>query len=228
MGIGVGDLNQDGMADLYLSDLQRHYLMSSHQGDYLESASAWGLPDQGVLQMGWGALLEDLDNDGLLDLAVATSDFYVANPGLWPLWMFNQQEDTLKEIGKELGFPQTASTRGLILRDINEDGILDVISGDTWRSPWIFESEGCTENNYLEVQAPTGSRVQVEAEGQQWTAWALAESSWASAAPAVAHMGLGKVQVVDRLRLWVPGQEEVVVEGPFEARRRLKWADAAP
>jgi hypothetical protein len=65
--------------------------------------------------------------------------------------------------------------------------------------------------------------VTVEAGGEQQVSWVQGDSSFASAGQPEAWIGLGDEPTVDRLTLQVPWRGEVVLEGPFPARRRLHW-----
>jgi len=74
-GIAVGDVNGDGLDDLYACDTgglpNRLYLQNS-DGTATEATAAAGVD---FLEDSLGALLLDLDNDGDQDLVVATDPF---------------------------------------------------------------------------------------------------------------------------------------------------------
>ncbi len=223
MGATFGDLDRDGLLDLYLTASGAHHLLLDSDAGFVDvTAAALDVSFDGD-QMGWGAAIVDLDNDGLPDLLSANGDFAMRD-GHWPLWVFMQQEGgALVERGADLGFPHELAGRGLIARDLNADGVLDIVLGDMERPPWVWLSDGCTADAWLDVEAPAGSVVWAESGDQRWAALVTDDPGYGASAPPIAHLGLGAVTSVDRVRLVVPGGREVALEGPLEPRRRLRW-----
>jgi hypothetical protein len=69
MGLAVGDYDRDGHLDVFTSNIRPAYLMRNLGGtfvDVTDATHAW------VLSWSWGATFLDVDNDGWLDLFVAT------------------------------------------------------------------------------------------------------------------------------------------------------------
>ena len=172
--------------------------------------------------MPWGSLFLDHDNDGLLDLMVSTSDFAYGGSRLFPIWMLKQSEPgTFIDVGAELGFPQEAGGRGVIAHDINTDGVLDFLIADAFGDPWMFMSQGCTQHNWIEIEAPHGSIVRVQAGGKEWTMLASEDPGFAVYQPSSVHIGLGDITHVDRIDVSIPYVGEAQLIGPLSARRRL-------
>ena len=113
------------------------------------------------------------------------------------------------------------SWRSIVAADHNADGILDFIVSDVEHRPLLLLSDGCTANNWVQVEAPHGSRVDVTAGGQTWTGWANTASSFGGAVEPVAHFGLGPLDTVDQIRVQRPDGTIVVHDEPVEARRRV-------
>ena len=223
MGTSVGDVDGDAEPDLYLTASGAHrLLLGSADGYYDATATEVGLAFEAG-QMGWGSSIVDLDNDGRADILAATADF-TAGPGRWPLWVLAQESDgVFTDVGAALGFPRAAGGRGVLTHDLNGDGVVDVLMGDMARPPWLFLSQGCTAAGWIEVDAPHGSWVEVEAGGQVWGALASEAPGFGATGPARVHVGLGETAVVDRVRVHVPGYGADVLEGPVAARRRVVW-----
>ncbi len=95
--------------------------------------------------------------------------------------------------------------------------------GDARRSPRVLRSEGCTDASWIEVEAPPGSRVRVDAGDRSWVALVTHESGFASAGPTIAHIGLGDADIVDRIVVSPWWGSPVAIEGQIDARRRVTW-----
>jgi hypothetical protein len=226
MGAAWADLDNDLVLDLVLGDAERLWLFQYFEGaGYVDITANSGLPSLAMHQMIWGVAAEDLDNDGLRDLVLPTSWFRDGTAEPWPVWVgMAQSGGGWVESGASMGMPQEADIRTVITEDINEDGVLDLIFGDGTRSPWILKSTGCTQGNWVESKAPEGSLVEVDAGGQTRIALVTADASYGAAHQARAHIGLGSVQEVEEVRLFLIGGEKVVLEGPIPVRTRLEWA----
>ncbi|MFT5682940.1 MAG: hypothetical protein ACI8RZ_003864 [Myxococcota bacterium] len=223
MGTAIGDINRDGLLDLYLSASEGHaLLLNSEQGFYDATAAMFSLEFDSD-QMGWGAAIVDLNNDGLPDLLSANGDFSMRD-GQWPLWAFLQSDDgQFTESGEQLGFPQLTGGRGVIVQDLNGDGVVDVLMGDMARPPWLLLSDGCTDASWITLAAPPQSIVTVEADGEKYTALITDDPGYGASAPATLHIGLGTKKSIDRIELQIPGYGPVHLEGPITPRRQLTW-----
>lgn len=234
MGLAVGDLNADLAPDFVAADWGRVWLTTSDgAGGWADATRAVGLeaphPDSVVA---WGNALEDVDNDGDLDLWQAfgyldvpqgSDDSFeeagLPNPRLQPDALFLQGDDgSFEDAAAAWGLDDDASTRGGVWTDLNRDGVLDLVVA-RMDGPMRLHLSQCTAAGWLTVQlrqpAPNtralGARVLVE-EGD-WQALRYLQGggvTLASSGPAEAHLGLGDRDAVDRLTVvWPDGTRSV-------------------
>jgi len=226
MTSSFGDLNGDGDLDLYVGGTDQHFALVNEPGGHVDFSNSWGFPDFQELEMPWGSAIKDFDNDGLVDLAITTSEFSHLQDFLrFPIWMLHQDQlGQWSRVGVDWGLPQETCSRGLIAHDINLDGVLDLIAADFERNPWVLLSDGCTENNWLEVKAPSGTIVTVFSGELQFVSVAAHHQGFGSTQPSVAHIGLGSIEVVDNIRLDVPWVGTAWLVEPTSVRRRISWS----
>lgn len=229
MGTSWGDIDGDGTLELYIAESVHHLLMKSDDaGNWYDIANSMGLSTTpfGPHTMSWGSTIADFDNDTQMELVDGIGDFWTLDqePNA-PVWFERDSDGQFQDISQSRGLPTAANARGILAQDINRDGLLDLIMGDANRSPWIFLSAGCSEDNWMEISAPIGSEVKIEAGDHIFAARIDTESGWASSGPATAHIGLGSLQSVDRVILTLSNGDERVLEGPLSTRRRLLFQE---
>jgi len=234
MGAHLGDYNRDGHPDLYLAATSNNVLLQMlPDGTYADMSVVTGADplDSTIRTMAWGAVFLDFDNDGLLDIAVAEGDLWhefseeavVADMPVDLLQQTMSDSTSLfEDVSASYGFGQMGSWRTIVAMDHNGDGILDPLIGDVEKRPMLMMSQGCTANGWIAIDAPMHSRVEVTAGDITQTAWTTTHSSFGGANAPVAHFGLGESQTVDRIRVVLPGGEEVVLEEAISARRRVQ------
>jgi hypothetical protein len=114
-GLAMGDVNGDGLDDLYLCQepgLPNRLFLQNADGTALEAAREWGVD---WIDDSRSALLVDLDNDGDQDLVVATYGALVI--------AVNENGEGFK-IASAL--PTSGSTASLASADYDGDGLLDL------------------------------------------------------------------------------------------------------
>lgn len=138
MGIAAGDYDQDGQMDLILT----HFYGDSNtvyqnQGglQFMDQTRQSGLAGPSRQYLGWGAVMEDFDNDGLVDLFVANGH---VEDRQWmgrgePYAMTAQVFEGLgkkgfREVSANAGeyFQQPRLGRGVAAGDLSGDGRVDL------------------------------------------------------------------------------------------------------
>lgn len=220
MSVDVADANGDGWLDLYQTAFEGGVLLHGEPGgtctDVTTAAHA-ELPE-----MAYGGVFLDHDNDGDVGLLLAggweEKSPEVPGEGLA---LLDQEGGTFHDVGPELGLDAEANLRTVVAVDWNDDGVLDLIAAPLKERPLLYLSDGCTEAAWLEVEAPPGTRVEVEAGGHRWVDEVSTDSGRGGAVLPRLHLGLGAAETVDRLRLTLPDQ--TVLEGcGLPARQRVR------
>ena len=228
MGVAIGELNQDGLPDVVLSDLGRLTYFESI--DVLQWADAFklrfgDLGDPGRTNS-WGLELQDFDNDGDDDLYVGfgpvpilptgdeapDTELEQPPPERDALYL-RDGEEMFADVASEWGIDREGSTRGVLAVDWNQDGWLDMARRSLGGEAEIFEA-ACGAGHWLRIrleQPPPnrqaiGARIEVIWEERTWTEWTFAggQSLYASRDPEV-HVGLGEAEVVDLRITWPNG-----------------------
>ena len=223
MSVSFADLNQDGVLDLYLGGTRDHWSLT-RLGEFWVDSSASTLEPLAIEQMVWGSAITDLDNDGIPEIIAGTGAFVGIDPTPWPLYVASRDPDGVWREGLEnLEFPELTGSRAVLARDLNQDGVLDLVAGDSGHAGWLLMSDGCTANNWLEIEAPTGTVATVESKGGSQTVLITDEPGYGAWAPPSAHVGLGSDEQVDRIVLDIPWEGRVTLEGPIDTRQVVRF-----
>jgi len=223
MGASFGDLDGDGALDVYLTAIEEQFALLGSSVGFIDATASMGFPALEADQMGWGAHITDLDNDGHVDLLVANSDFSVSDAELFPMWWLDS-EAGWADRGGEIGLPREGRSRAVIARDLNGDGLQDILASEFSGNPLLYMSAGCTADSWLRFKAPVGSVVRVEAGDRVWTGVVTGSPGSLVTAPSQWHVGLGELAQVDRISLRAPWQDEAVLVGPIEVNQEISWS----
>lgn len=222
MGIAWADFDGDARLDVAYGDAGGLKLFFQDESEKFYDASlSSGFTLESAEQMLWGLAAVDLNLDGYTDLVMPSSWFWASTAEPWPVYALLQTDEGWEEAHERLGLPTETGARSVVSSDLNDDGVVDFILGDGWRSPRIFESDGCVENHFFEVEAPEGTVVTVEAGGRVQVARVSQDSSFASAGPARITFGLGQHDVIEHISVAVPWRDVVRFDSPIGVDRRL-------
>ncbi len=170
MGVAVGDYDNDGWVDVYITAVGENRLFRNLQGkrfvDVSESAGVSGLANDWSSSAAWA----DLDRDGLLDLFVCN---YVRWPrelgielsfklagighgygpqvnftGTFPYLYLNNGDGTFREVARDNGFELIDPSTGFPLArslavapiDVDDDGWLDLVIANHDMENFLFRN----------------------------------------------------------------------------------------
>ncbi len=125
-GVAVGDINNDGLQDLYFTSNQEANKLYLNKGDFKfkDITEKAKLEDQ----KGWttGVTMVDINNDGWLDIYVCKSGS-LKNPELRKNKLFiNQKDNTFKESAAEYGIDHFGFSTQAYFFDFDKDNDLDM------------------------------------------------------------------------------------------------------
>ena len=222
MGLAVGDLDWDGLPELFMTGWYNHVLLSNDgTGAFYESTlpALEALLDRNV---SWGADFGDVDNDGDLDLYVAYGQLPDSepleghegeNPAEQPDVLLLNEGGIFVDRSAEWGLHTETPTRGALLVDIDGDGFLDILRGDlNGRGQLLYAT--CDDSAWLSVETrqggsnrrAVGARVEVVTPEKTYTDWIRSGGrSLASSGPPRVHVGLADQDEVLLRVIWPDG-----------------------
>ncbi len=143
MGVVLGDFDEDGDEDVFLTHLtleSNTLYRNLGEGLFEDRSAEAGLAGPSLRYTSFGVGAFDADNDGYLDLAVANGAVKqlgerVAGGDLYPLDQPNQffrnlgpaGAGTFQDVSAAAGFNREAVSRGLATGDLDNDGATDLV-----------------------------------------------------------------------------------------------------
>ena len=238
MGVAAGDVNGDGLFDVFVTHLDRelHGLwVQGPRGIFTEKAATLGIAGAAWRGTGFGAAFADFDHDGWSDLALVNGaierlpDPVPVAPELTKFWIPYAQRAQLFA-GENGGRFRDVSAenpafcgvgivgRGLSVVDFDDDGALDLVATSAGGRARILRNVSPKRGHWITVRTidsalggrdAIGAEIAIEAGGRRWHRLAQPSQSYLGSGDARAHFGIGDVSVVDAIRVvWPDGVEE--------------------
>jgi hypothetical protein len=218
MGPAVADLEGDGDLDILIPDMDYGSLLSKQGGFYSDLVDRSGLALICGQYTGWGAVVQDLDNDGWADVFIANGNShheYAEDAVL----ARNNGKGVFVDVARDSGafFQKKWSSRGATWADFDDDGNVDLVVVDTSGPPHLLRNGGGTGHHWLTVDARVkggvrtaiGARVTITAGGRTQFQDVIGVNGYLSQGDTRAHFGLGAVEKVDSLRVrWPDGTSD--------------------
>ncbi len=221
MGVTVGDYNNDGLFDIFLTNIFEYYpnplYTNLGNGIFVENAQEMGVDST---DWAWGTEFFDCDHDGDLDLYVVNgycdpSVAVVANNFFFRNDLVENHQPGFTDISAESNTNTSAEARALAVFDNDDDGDLDMLVSNMRQQPYLFRNETATLN-WLKIELEGtvsnrnafGSTVMVRTGDKRYYRYYTGVQFLAQNILPV-HFGLGEATVADEIIIrWPNGVEE--------------------
>src|SRR5947209_11991789 len=175
MGLAVGDYDNDGLVDFYItnfSDDSNTLYHNDGEGNFTDVTFQAGLGEPTIPFLGWGTAFLDFDNDGWKDVLVANGHVYPAvDSQQWgtsyaqQLLLFQNVPHpdagqaakgvrVFRRIGAAPGSGLATAwcSRGLAVADFDGDGRLDLVINNIDSSPTVLRNVSEAKNHWLRLK----------------------------------------------------------------------------
>lgn len=228
MGVAVGDYNNDGLFDIYVTNISglevfdnetNPLFTNTGQGFFIDKAAQCGVE---IAAWGWGTEFFDCDHDGDLDLYVANGYNFKGAKGADSANFFFDNllysgAPAYRNISKSCGAGGGADGLGLVAFDYDNDGDLDLLVSNSKEPPYLYENQSSTQN-WLKIQlegsesnrTAFGAIVKVAAaEKNFYRQYDGVDFLGQSIQPL--HFGLASATMVEEIAVrWPNGKQEIV------------------
>jgi hypothetical protein len=172
MGVSVGDYDNDGDSDIYITALGPNHLFRNNGGKFEDVTARAGVGDPGFST---SAVWFDYDRDGKLDLLVGNYVEWSADKDLFctlngktksyctpesykgqsPTLYHNKGDGTFEDVTRKTGvYDPAAKTLGLALIDYDNDGLIDVFAANDTQPNRLYRNKG--DGTFTDVAVPAG------------------------------------------------------------------------
>lgn len=240
MGIAYNDADGDGLADLFITHLNRelHTLWrQSPRGQFVDRTGPAEIAKEGMRGTGFGTIMEDFDHDGDVDVAIANGRVVQGPPAnaaeLGDHFAQYAETNHLFENDGQGRFSNVSAMnaafcgtpgvyRGLACGDLDGDGALDLVVIGIGGKARVLRNIAGDRGHWLMVRAidpqlnrdAFGAEVTLRSGGKSWQRRVQSDGSYQSASSPVAHFGLGDRTQFDAIEiLWPNGKREAFPGG---------------
>ena len=228
MGLAIGDYNNDGFFDIYVTNIFTHQpnplFMNLGSRRFENRATEMGVDNAG---WGWGTKFFDCDHDGDEDLyavtGVAGNQFIddVLQEDTENFFFRNTlMEETVGFVDWSLESGATgtidASGRGLEVFDYDDDGDLDMVVANLTSPPYLFRNEIIGEipkssTNWIKIwlegtesnRNAFGTEVKITIGDQSYYRWHHGGGFYGQSIQPV-HFGLSGAEMIDEIQVTWP------------------------
>jgi hypothetical protein len=238
MGLAVGDYDNDGRVDFYItnfSDDSNTLYHNDGEANFTDVTFQAGHGDVTMPFLGWGTSFMDFDNDGWKDLFAVNGHVYpVVDKYQWgtsyaqqPLLFRNLGDGRFDRVpaAPGSGLAIAIPGRGLAVGDLDGDGLLDAVINNIDSAPTLLRNVTRPAGHWIELRMvgdpskksprdAIGTIAYVTTGKLRQRADVVSGASYASQNDLKLHFGLGSATRIDKLEVkWPDGLLETVSIG---------------
>lgn len=218
MSTTIGDYNNDGWFDIYVSNSPggNYHLRNNGDGTFTNVASTVGTA---FFSVGWGAVFLDADNDTDVDLYVSSSEVG-AVAGRLPSAFYENQGNNTFTIPAGIGFENdNRKSYSNAIGDINNDGLPDIIVMNDSENNFLWKNTSSNANHWLKIKLQgvasnsdgIGSKIEISAGGKVQYRYTLSGEGYLAQNSTTEFFGLKDAAVVDYVKVtWLSGIQDVL------------------
>ena len=231
MGTAFEDLDRDGQPEIFLTHLRGEtntWYRPLGNGVFVDDTARSGLGEASRNSTGFGVIAQDLDLDGLQELAVVNGRVMRA-PLLQPAAATTHWDEYAErnQIFRNLGEGRFESimndpfcepvevSRGLASGDIDNDGDIDLLISNVAGPARLYENIAERRGHWLSVRAidprwnrdAYGARIVVNAGDVQLVSHVLTSTGYLATHDPRVHFGLGPTTTVNHVDVYWPDEQ---------------------
>ena len=239
MGLAVGDYDNDGRVDFYITNFSDDSNTLYHNDGEANFTDVTGQAGHGEVTMpflGWGTSFLDFDNDGWKDIFAVNGHVYpVVDKYQWGT-SYAQQPLLFRNLGTGRfdrvpaapgsGLAIAIPGRGLAVGDLDGDGLLDVVINNIDSTPTVLRNVTRPAGHWIALRLvgdpakksprdAIGAIAYVTTGKLRQRGDVISGASYASQNDLKLHFGLGSATRIDKLEVkWPDGSLETIsIEG---------------
>lgn len=235
MGLAIGDYDNDGRVDFYITNFSDDYntlLHNDGESNFSDVSFQAGQGEITLPFLGWGTSFMDYDNDGWKDIIVANGHVYPAvDKYQWgtsyaqqPLLLRNLGTGRFERVGAApgRGLAIAIPARGVAVADLDGDGLLDAVFNNIDSSPTVLRNVSKHAGHWVELRLvgdvskrsprdAIGAIAYLTTGSLRQRADVISGAGYASQNDLRLHFGVGAATKIDKFEVkWPDGKLEAI------------------